>query len=90
MRAKYYGKSVQRDEFGQIVHRYSPRVTIFFSEKELALAQARLEATGYQYDMFMDGVYSQGSADVYVSGKEEADEFMEVWREVKQRIKEAN
>lgn len=90
MRAKYYGKSVQRNEFGQIVHRYSPRVTIFFSEKELPLVQARLEASGYQYDVFMDGIYAQGSADVYISNKEEASEFMEVWREVKQRIKEAN
>ena len=89
MRAKYYGKSVQRDEFGQIVHRYSPRVTIFFSEKELALVQGRLEASGYRYDVFMDGIYAQGFADVYISGKEEACEFMETWKKVKRNIKKA-
>ena len=87
MRAKYYGKSVQRNEFGQIVHRHSPRITVFFSEKELTLAQARLEATGYQYDAFMDGIDAQGCADVYVSGKEEAKEFMEAWGKIKKRIK---
>lgn len=87
MRAKYYGKAIKRNEFGDIVDRFSPQVTITFPEKEEALVRARLDATGYRYDMFGDDIFAQGSADVYVSGKEEADEFMGIWKEVKKRIK---
>lgn len=88
MKAKYFGKRIKRNEFGDVVARYSPCVTISFPEKEASLARARLEATGYQYDMYMDGISSEGFADVHVASKEEATEFMAAWKEAKKRIKE--
>lgn len=87
MTAKYHGKCVRRNELGGVVDKYSPCVTISFTEEETRLAQARLEATGYQYDMFVDSISAEGYADVYIANKEEATEFMEVWKEVKKRIK---
>ena len=70
-----------------MVSRFNPCVIVSYSGKEEALALKRLAATGYDYDLFFDGIFDRGEADIAVSDREEADEFMEVWREVKRRIK---
>jgi len=90
MNMKYYGRKVERNEFGNVVRRFNPCAAVSYSGKEEALALKRLAATGYEYDLFFDGIYDQGAAYIAVSGREEADEFMDVWREVKRRIKKEN
>lgn len=87
MNIKYYGKKIVRDDFGNETRRFKPCVVVNFTDKEEALALKRLDATGYKYDLFADGLCDQIEAYITVSDREEADVLMDIWREVKQRIK---
>lgn len=85
MRARYFGKQVVRDELGHARARYDPEVEVIFTEREKDLAIKRLDATGFDYDLF--GCDDDYDAHVRVRDREDANDFMSAWKEAKRTIK---
>lgn len=85
MKARYFGKKVVRNEFGEVTARYNPEVEVTFTEEEKDLAITRLGATGFTYDAFAcDDLYD---IHVPVRDREEGEEFLDAWKEAKKTIR---
>ena len=87
MKARYYGKKIERNEFGDVVAKFDRCVEVDYTEAEAENMEAWLESTGFRFDLFGSG---DGSlfALVYVSDKEDAGYFLGLWKEAKPAIRE--
>ena len=89
MNARYCGKQIKRNEFGDIIDRFNPCVTISYKECESALAEkviAHIEKeTGIDGDGF--GCDDTMEVDFYVDDREEGEDVLAAYREAKKIYK---
>ena len=78
MKARYYGKKVVKNEFGDVTDRFPPTAVITCKESKREIMAEILGKTGYSFDMFGDDTESW--AYVAVADKEDYNNFMELWK----------
>ena len=86
MRARYFGKKIVRNEFGDVTARFDPEVEIVYTEAEAEAVEAWLSTTAYGYDLFGEGD-GTSTAHVYVSDREDADDFLAERKATKKTFK---
>ena len=89
MNAKYWGKQIKRNEFGYVVARFNPCVTVTYKERESALAEKVIayieKETGVNGDGF--GNDDTIEVDFTVNDREEGEDILEAYRDAKELYK---
>ena len=85
MTARYHGRKVEKDDFGNVIRRLDPCITISCKEYEIVIVEKMVSATGYSYDVFPDDDLS--CVYVWVNDREDADWFMSEWKLAKRMFK---
>ncbi len=87
MKARYYGKKIVRDDFGNVVHDFDPVVEITFTEKEKDKAEAMLDRMREWYSVDVIGCEDIYTATIPVCDREDGNACLEEWKELKAQFK---
>ena len=93
MTAKYYGKKLIKNEFGDILRKMTPCVEITMKENEVDRFHKMLDyitkniGWSYDADLIADGIGGTVSAYVPVDDAEDGRDFFECYKEAKANVK---
>lgn len=93
MNAKYYGKKLIKNEFGDILRKMTPCVQITMKENEVDRFDKMLDyiieniGISYACDFVVDGIEGIVTAYVPVDDAEDGRDFFECYKEAKANVK---
>ena len=87
MNAKYHGRKVIKDDFGNIRDVLEPVVEVNFTENEKDNAEKMLDRMQEWYSVYVDVCEDVYTATIPVCDREDGDACLKEWKELKARFK---